>query len=194
MDKLIEYLLQFGALDSDQIQFISNKGKVVTLVTNEYFSEAGKTPKYVGFILKGIFRTCFYNNKGDDITHDFIDENNFVTDMQKFEAQAVATEYIQAITDCEVIVFTKKDWDDIGKTIANWDAITGLILRKCIGEILERRNFLVTGDATARYISFMKKFPTFINRIPLSYIASYLGMAQPSLSRIRKNISEKNAF
>lgn len=189
MNKMIEHLLQFGSLDSEQIQFISDRGKVTTLATNEYFSEAGKTPKYVGFILKGIFRTCFYNNKGDDITHDFIDENNFVTDMQKFEAQTVATEYIQAITDCEVIIFTKKDWDDIGKTIANWDAITGLILRKCIAEILDRRNFLVTEDATTRYLSFMKKFPTFVNRIPLSYIASYLGMAQPSLSRIRKNIS-----
>jgi hypothetical protein len=44
-------------------------------------------------------------------------------------------------------------------------------------------------EATARYLSFFEKFPQVVNRIPLSHLASYLGITQSSLSRIRKNIS-----
>ncbi|WP_317173319.1 cyclic nucleotide-binding domain-containing protein [Chryseobacterium caseinilyticum] len=47
---------------------------------------------------------------------------------------------------------------------------------------------MVSEDATTRYLSFIEKFPALVNRIPLSYVASYLGITQQSLSRIRKNI------
>lgn len=47
---------------------------------------------------------------------------------------------------------------------------------------------MLAEDATERYRNFFTKFPTLANRIPLSYLASYLGITQSSLSRIRRNI------
>jgi hypothetical protein len=47
---------------------------------------------------------------------------------------------------------------------------------------------LVSEDATTRYLLFLKKFPALANRVPLAYIASYLGITQQSFSRIRRNI------
>ena len=47
---------------------------------------------------------------------------------------------------------------------------------------------MMTEDATERYQNFSNKFPNIASRIPLSYLASYLGITQSSLSRIRKNI------
>jgi len=188
MEEFINYVLQFGNLNKQQTDFITGKAKTLELHKEEYFSEAGKIPRYVGFILKGVIRFCYYNNKGEDITQYFVDENNFVSDQQRFEAQVVASEYIQAVTDCEMLIFSKKDWDDIGNTIVGWDAITGLILKSCLLKTIERRSPLVSEDATTRYLSFIEQFPGLVNRIPLSYIASYLGITQQSLSRIRKNI------
>jgi len=188
MKEFIEYILQFGHLNQQQIDLITNKATEIDLQKGEYFSEAGKIPKQVGFILKGVVRFCYYNNKGQEITHHFIDEFNFVSDQQNFEAQIVATDYIEAVTDCKLLVFSKKDWDDIGNTIVGWHDITGLILKNCLLKTIERRSPLVSEDATTRYLSFLDKFPNLANRIPLSYIASYLGITQQSLSRIRKNI------
>jgi hypothetical protein len=51
-----------------------------------------------------------------------------------------------------------------------------------------RRCPLVTEDATERYLKFLEIYPNVVNRVPLSYVASYLGITQSSLSRIRKNI------
>lgn len=188
MKEFIDYILQFGHLNKQQIDFIVSKAAILNIKKDEYFSEAGKVPKQVGFILEGVVRFCYYNNKGQEITHHFIDELNFVSDQQKFEAQIVASDYIEAVTECKLLVFSKKDWDDISNTIVGWDAITALILKNCLLKTIERRSPLVSEDATTRYLSFIQKFPALANRIPLSYIASYLGITQQSLSRIRKNI------
>ena len=188
MKAFIDYILQFGNLNTQQTELIMSKAKTLELRKDEYFSEAGKIPRHVGFLLEGVVRFCYYNNKGQEVTHHFIDENNFVSDQQKFEAQVVASEYIQAVTDCKLLIFSKKDWDDIGNTIVGWDAITGLILKNCLLKTIERRSPLVSEDATTRYLSFIEHFPGMVNRIPLSHIASYLGITQQSLSRIRKNI------
>ena len=188
MKAFIDYILQFGNLNKQQTDLIMSKAKMLELHKDDYFSEAGKIPKQVGFIIEGVVRFCYYNNKGQEITHHFIDENNFVSDQQKFEAQVVASEYIQAVTDCKLLVFSKKDWDEIGNTIVGWDAITGLILKNCLLKTIERRSPLVSEDATTRYLSFIKNFPAIVNRVPLSHVASYLGITQQSLRRIRKNI------
>jgi len=188
MQEFVNYILQFGNLNKQQTDFIMSKAKTLELHKEEYFSEAGKIPRYVGFIIEGVVRFCYYNNKGEDITQYFIDENSFVSDQQRFESQMVASEYIQAVTDCKMLIFSKKDWDEIGNTIVGWQAITGLIIKNCLLKTIERRSPLVSEDATTRYLSFIEHFPGLINRIPLSHIASYIGITQQSLSRIRKNI------
>jgi CRP-like cAMP-binding protein len=193
MEELIEYILQFGNLNKQQIDLIKKKATKIELRKDEYFSEAGKIPQQVGFILEGIFRFCYYNNKGEEITNYLIDENNFITDYQNFEANMTATEYVQAVTDCKLLVFSKQDWKDLSNTIIGWDIIVTKIVQKCLVEKIGRRSPLVSEDATSRYLSFIDKFPTLANRVPLSYIASYLGITQQSLSRIRKNI-RKNYF
>jgi CRP-like cAMP-binding protein len=188
MKVFMDYILQFGNLNQQQIDLIMNKSQEVDFQKDEYFSEAGKIPRQIGFILEGVFRYCYYNNKGQEITHHFVDENNFLSDQQKFEAQVAASDYIQAVTDCKLLVFSKKDWDEIGNIIVGWDNIVAQILKKCLLQTIERRSPLVSEDATSRYLSFIENFPSLVNRIPLSHIASYLGITQQSLSRIRKNI------
>jgi len=188
MENLIEYILQFGDLNQQQINLISNKATELQLQRGDYFSEAGKIPKQVGFILEGVLRVCYYTNKGEEFTKYFVDENHLIVDYQHFQAKIEATEYVEAVTDCKLLVFSKEDWEDLSKTILIWDAIVNKIVQKALIEKLERRSPLVDQDATTRYLSFLEKFPKLANRIPLSYLASYLGITQSSLSRIRKNI------
>ncbi|SEI91265.1 cAMP-binding domain of CRP or a regulatory subunit of cAMP-dependent protein kinases [Dyadobacter koreensis] len=188
MKELIDYILRFGNLNKQQTDLIASKAKKFELKKDEYFSEAGKIPKQVGFVLDGVFRFCYFNNKGEEITNYFIDGISFVIDYQKFHSQVIASEYIQAVTDCDMLIFSKKDWDELSNTIVGWDKIEAKIYQKCMTEAIDRRSPLVSEDATTRYLSFIEKFPNLVNRIPLSYVASYLGITQQSLSRIRKNI------
>ena len=188
MEALINYLLQFGNLNKQQIDFIKSKSTELALRKEDYFSEAGKIAKQVGFILDGILRVCYYNNKGEEITKYFIDENNFVVDLDSFDNKIPASGYVQAVTDCKLIAFTKQNWEEIANTIVGWESIVNKIVKKSLIQKIERRSPLVSEDATTRYLAFIEKYPKLVNRIPLSYLASYLGVTQSSLSRIRKNI------
>lgn len=184
MEKFIEYVLQFGNLNKQQIELITSKAKEIELRKDDYFIEAGKVFKQVGFTLDGILRICYYNNKGEEITKIFLEENHLFFNLKNVPS----TEYIQAATDCKLLVFSNQDWKEISDTIIDWKNIIQKITNKSLAQKLERVSPLVSQDATTRYLEFMEKYPTLVNRIPLAYIASYLGITRQSLSRIRKNI------
>ena len=188
MKEWIEYILQFGNLNPQQIGLLESKATELAIPKDGYFSEAGKIARQVGFIIEGVLRVCYYNNKGEEITKYFIDEQNLVVDLESFENGVPSSAYVQAITDSRLIVFSKAAWDELLNTIIGWDTIVRKITNKALMQKVERRSPLVSEDATTRYLTFLEKYPALANRVPLSYLASYLGITQSSLSRIRKNI------
>lgn len=187
MEEMIGYILKFGSLNRQQIDLIKSKGEVLRLKKDDFFSEAGKIPKQVGFVVEGVIRGCYYNNKGEEITRCFISESSLVCDYVNFEANATSSEYLQAVTDCNLIVFSKGNWEELSQIIIGWDNIKNKMVQLCMYQ-KSRRGPVISQDATTRYLEFMENYPLLINRVPLSYIASYLGVTQQSLSRIRKNI------
>jgi CRP-like cAMP-binding protein len=185
---LINYLLQFAPLNQPQIDLVESKGVFRELKKDEYFQEAGKIPREVGFLTEGIVRICYYNNKGDEITKYFIDENNLIVDINSYQQHIPSSGYIQAITDCKFVVFSTAAMEELSNTILIWDDLITKILNKALIEKVNKISPMIAEDATERYQNFITQFPTLANRIPLSYLASYLGITQSSLSRIRKNI------
>ena len=188
MKEFINYLLQFGQLNQQQIDLINSKGVFKEIKKDEYFQEAGKIPREVGFLTEGIIRICYYNNKGDEITKYFIDENNLIVDINSYNQNIPSSGYIQAITDCKFIVLSKEEIKNLSITILIWDDLINKIMNKALIEKVNKISPMLAEDATERYRNFFTKFPTLANRIPLSYLASYLGITQSSLSRITKNI------
>jgi CRP-like cAMP-binding protein len=188
MNAFVTFVLQFGNLNQQQIELISKKANELELPKDEYFSEAGKITRQVGFIVEGIMRVLFYNNKGEEITRYFIDENNLVLDINSFENKIPSSAYVQTVTNCKLIVFSQSDWEEFSDTIVGWDNIVNKITSKTLAKKIKRISSLVSEDATTRYLMFMEHYPNLANRIPLSYLASYLGITQSSLSRIRKNL------
>jgi CRP-like cAMP-binding protein len=190
MDVLINYLLQFGHLNQQQIELIKSKGDLRELKKGEFLAEAGKIPREVAFLTEGITRVCYYNKHGEEVTKYFIAENNFVLDVHSYNQEIPSTEYIHAVTDCNFIVFTKDAMKELSMTIIIWDDIISKITAKALAEKINKISPMMSEDATERYLNFFEKFPGLANRIPLSYLASYLGITQSSLSRIRKNIGD----
>lgn len=187
MNALIEHILQWSHLDQYQIDLIKGKTTAIELQKDQYFSEAGKTPRQVGFIVEGVIRGCYYNNKGEEITRWFVDENNLVVDYVNFEANMASSEYLHAVTNCKLLVFSKQNWEDLSHAMAGWDNIKNKMVQNCLFH-KSRKGPVVSQDATTRYLEFLKNYPSLLNRVPLAYIASYLGVTQQSLSRIRRNI------
>src|SRR6478609_2827977 len=165
MEEFIQYLLQFGNLNKQQIDLITSKATESALRKDDYYWEAGKIVKQIGFLIDGVIRVFYYNNKGEEITRYFIDENHLILSGNHIDEIYTPSEYLSAITDCKLVVFSKKDWKAISETIVGWDAIVQKITAKHHGEKMARRSELVSQDATTRYLDFIEKFPTLVNRV-----------------------------
>ena len=189
MDALISYLLLFGDLNEQQIEFVLSKCVKHEIKRDEFFQEAGKTPTTFAFLTKGIFRVSYYTSKGDEVTKYFLDENHFVVDLDSYNQNKPSPEYIQAVTDCTYITLSREAMKDLSMTIVAWDEIMNRIISKALVEKVSKISMMMAEDATERYLNFFNRFPKLAHRIPLAHLASYLGITQSSLSRIRRTIN-----
>lgn len=189
MQNIIDYLLQFGDLNAQQIDLIQGSVKILNLAKDEYFSEAGRIAKKVAFVHEGILRVCYYSKEGEEVTRYFVEENNFAVDLNSFSNQIPSSEYIQAIVPTELYVFSLENLSNLSNTIIVWDSIINKITNKALIEKVNRISPMMAEDAKTRYLEFFKRFPNLANRIPLNYLASYIGITKHSLSRIRREIS-----
>jgi len=184
----MDLLSQFGNLDQNQIELIASRSIDLELKRNDFFWETGKTSKYVGFVTNGILRVYYENDRGEEITHYFVEENHWLSDWENPDKSSTPIANLQAITNCSFIAFLKKDWQELLQSVDGLNEMIHKIIIKHKSEKLERRSSLISQNTTERYLSFLEDYPNMVNRIPLSYVATYLGMKQPSLSRVRKNI------
>ncbi|MCC3157136.1 Crp/Fnr family transcriptional regulator [Hymenobacter sp. 15J16-1T3B] len=108
--------------------------------------------------------------------------------MRGLETNAASPYHVQAVTDCRLLVFSHHDWRNLASVVPGWDAIVHRMVEQMLSQKLARVMPMRAQDATARYLAFMETYPQLANRVPLTYLASYLGITQSSLSRIRKNV------
>jgi len=154
---------------------------------NKILISADKIEKEFYFIKKGIARTFVYTD-GDETTFSFGKEGDTIISMKSYIANQKGYENVELLEDCLVY---KLNTQDIRKLysenieIANWG------IKFAENELLKAEDRLLTrqfGTATNRYEILLKNYPNLLQRVQLGYIASYLGITQVSLSRIRANI------
>ena len=180
---------QFGRLTSQEQDLIAQQGLRVTLRKGDYFVEPGSGAQRIGFVEAGVLRIYNSTAAGTDITRYFIEERHPLLEVREPDCEDPATPcLVQAITACELVVFTAQQWQSLAEVIPSWNAIVHNIMAHELREKVARIVPMVNQDAAARYRSFLVQYPRLANRVPLAYLASYLGMTPSSLSRIRKAI------
>jgi|KBSMisStandDraft_5_1062788.scaffolds.fasta_scaffold402582_2 hypothetical protein len=155
---------------------------------NEYFVQKGKVCRRMGFIAKGVMRYCMERD-GEDITCYFQSENNFAGDPDSFFSHKPSEKNMHALTDCILIAFSLDSVQKLSKAFPRFTEIAAAIDRRVMMELMMQRDFLLNADAATKYQKFIEYYPHILQRVPLGYIASFLGIKQQSLSRLRKQIS-----
>ncbi len=142
------------------------------------------------FVLKsGLVRTQVTDYRGNDITTQFFTPGNIVIAPLALFKKSTPIENAFALTDCQVWAISFQDFQCLFENnieIAEWGR---LWMAEQITKLKRRSIEMITEDATRRYIKLIKSKPEIIQQAPLKHIASYLGVTDTSLSRIRKNIS-----
>lgn len=180
-------ILQFYKFNEDQLFDILSRFEYVSLNKGEMFYDAEKICRKIGFIRSGSIRS-FYNIDGDEVTRFVLMENQFFTAFQSFFANQPSPEFIQAIEKTNLYTISKENLDDLHKKYPEMVHLSYLVTIQSHLRLEKRVFNLIALSAEERYRLFEEENPQMVERVPLQYIASILGMKPETLSRIRKKL------
>lgn len=183
------YLKSFNILTDDEIENLILVTTKRDLNKADYFIRQGETCKEVAFVLSGTFRSFYISDKGEEITYCITFPNNLMTAYSSFITGQSTDENIQAITSVALLIIPKNKIDYLASKNPNWIKFLKIVAEQQYIELEKRIFQLQKNNAFHRYMDLIKNQPEYIQNIPLQYLASYLGITQRHLSRIRREIS-----
>ena len=151
----------------------------------------GDLPTECFFVLKGLCRQYYIDDAGDDITRGFIPENGFCCTEALIEGDS-SRYYIETLEECRTLAFRPRELQArLGGSVYMRDVyINALILN--IRSRIRRDEMFMTCSASERYRLFNETYPDLAGRVKQIHLASYLGVNQVTLSRIRRSLREND--
>lgn len=188
MELFQKYFIDKFQLSTDDWNLINENIKTKTLQKGEFFIEQNKVCRNAGFVVRGVMRYFSYDKNGHDPTCYFVSENQYITDPFTFKKEIPSEINLQAVTTCELAVISVDSDIKLQTLLPKWKDIINQVLLEVSMNFANQKELLAM-NASKRYNYFIENYPTIAARAPLHYVASYLGIKQPSLSRLRKNNS-----
>lgn len=184
METLFTHIRQYSRLSHQALEALGAALQKVELPKGSFLMEEGKICQHIYFLEKGCLRG-FYNLDGKEVTYWFAFENNFVTSFFSFITRKPAVENIQLMEDCVLWAITHENLQQLYDQYPDIERL-GRIMNERYYVMLEER-FVRNHfkEARERYENLITQSPHILQRVPLGYVASYLGMTQETLSRIR---------
>jgi CRP-like cAMP-binding protein len=186
-EQILNRLSQFILLNKSEEETFVSKLLVKRCKRKELILQEGDVCKYAYFINSGCIR-YYYNVNGQENTAQFFFENGWYTDYDSFLTGKPTKQNIETLEESELILLSAKDLRELYIEIPKFERFGRLMAENAFLGIRQRNEMLENQTAEERYLTLMNERPKVLERIPQHYVASYLGIKPPSLSRIRKRI------
>lgn len=157
----------------------------------QFFVEPGRACNYQYFIIEGACYSYYINEKGDKHAIQFAIENYWITDAASYFAGKPAVSTIETLESTRALMVNRSTFESLCKDFPLVERYFRMLLQNYLAHLHYRIAKTTSEDAAHRYRQFSALYPQFIQRIPQYLIASYLGIAPQSLSRIRKELAGK---
>jgi CRP-like cAMP-binding protein len=190
-DNLIRFVLGVLPTSTSKAQQIVEKFEARKIPKNEYLLKEGAICKESHFVEEGLMRAYTYDLDGNDVTTAFYSANQSAHDPFSFFKQVPSKENIQALTDCKTWYITYEDMQVSFHTIPEFREFGRLNIINNYGMLKQRMLSMLQETAEQRYAGLIHSNPEILQNAPLKNIASYLGITDTSLSRIRKEFTKK---
>lgn len=172
--------------DAEMEQIMSHF-KPMSLPAGEYFVDEGLVCNHIGFITRGFVRS-FYEINDVEVTTMINTKHNIVTAHTSFTLQRPSMQYIQAITDSELLVLTHDSMEQLYRDFPKWERLGRLITERVYGYVESRVVDYLSLSPEDRYRKLLQENATLLKKVPLRYVASMLGITPETLSRIRNKV------
>ncbi|MFL5764394.1 MAG: Crp/Fnr family transcriptional regulator [Bacteroidia bacterium] len=183
----LEHLSSLLSVSDVLASELKNNCTKVSIPKGKLIVEIGHRCTDLYFIEKGLMRGYYFDD-GKEITNWFAQENEFATCLYAFIALKPSFENIQTLEDCELIQIPYAVLQQLYTTFPETERLGRIITENYYLKLEERLLNLQFKSAKERYQSLSKSKPSLLRRASLGQIASYLGITQETLSRIRAEV------
>ncbi|MCF6279599.1 MAG: Crp/Fnr family transcriptional regulator [Flavobacteriaceae bacterium] len=186
---LTKFIQKSIPLNKIDVEEIASSFRLKEFKKGDYFLKENQISNDYFYLYKGLMRTYLYDLNGNQITTDFFTENNIVFEVTSFFNRVHSETNIQTITDCTGYRISYEELNTLFHNKPTFRDFGRAILVKEFIASKKRVYAMINQTAEERYQNLLVSKPEILKNSPLKYIASYLGITDSTLSRIRQNIS-----
>lgn len=173
-------------LPENKIKEFLSIGKTNSVRAFDYYIRAGVVPCKLAYVISGLFRYVYFDEKGNEFTKGIITENNFISSYSAMVLKRPSYFFIEALENSQIFEITWPAFTALMDKDIFWVKFLLKFIEKGFITKEKRERELLLLDAETRYRNFLTEFPGIDQRIKQSVIASYLGIKPETLSRIRR--------
>lgn len=189
--QVIDYIKQRIEISKAEIEEALKYSHLKKFAKGEYILRAGEHCRFIGFLNKGLIATTVTDDTGNEKAHEFKYEGCFFTYTEGLTNNAPSLKNFIALEDCEALMLNKEYLPIIFQENPKFEKLFSLILAEELRIVLLNEQNSKTKTIEERYLDLEKIYPNALQRIPVKYIAGYLGIEAPSLSRLRSRLAGK---
>ncbi|RIW12396.1 Crp/Fnr family transcriptional regulator [Algoriphagus lacus] len=183
----LSFLQKIQPLTPSALEAIYSLCSLIAVRKNQNLQEIGMRCKTIYFVKEGLAR-IFYLKGGNEVTEYFAFENDLIIRAESLFTGKPSLKAIQALEDTVFIGIPADQLFSLFDTFPQIERLFRKIIEQAYVHTVNRMETIQFHSAEERYAQLVEEKPNLIQRIPLKYIASYLGITQVSLSRIRASI------
>ena len=184
LSPVINYFNSITPLPPDLIDDIIKYAVIKEYKKNEFILKAGKVSNYTSWIIKGLTRS-YYVKDIEDITTKFLWDGAPITSVYSYYSRKPGNENIVALEDTTLASLHYDHMQYLYKTHPTFNVVGRVITEQYLYMLEIEVYNLRKQKAEDRYQFIVKHFPHLLQRVPLKYLATYLGINLETLSRIR---------
>ncbi len=174
------------ALTEGERDFFISLLKHRTFRKRQYILQAGDVARYDNFVIRGLLRAYTVDANGEEHVAMFGMEDWWISDLYSFLTETPATQNIDALEDTEILSIEKSDLERLYREVPKFERFFRIMLQNAFIAHQKRIITNISQTAEERYLGFINRFPDLEQRIPQHQIASFLGIAPETISRIRR--------
>lgn len=186
-EKIARIFFKYKEPSRALINFLDEYTEIIHYPKKTKLLKEGQISQHIYFILSGSIRIHSYDQQGNNQTSSLLFENDLVLSVFSFFSNKPSVEAIETIEDCEIIKIPKKQLEKIYEDFPEFNYFGRRMTEEYYINSEKRIYNLRMLSAKDRYFQFIEENQQALKRIPLRYIASYLGINLSTLSRIRAN-------
>ena len=181
-------IYQHPLLKPEELDQIVAAHQPLSLSKGDFILKKGQVAKSYACITAGLVRSYVYDYEGNDITTGFIGKSEIAIDVVSLFHQVPTVEYFQALTDVQGYQIDIDSFQTLYHSIKGFNEWGRSWMSESLFQLKQRTIAMITDSAAERYKSLQRQHPQLLQQAPLKFIASYLGITDTSLSRIRKEL------